>query len=117
MGRVYLAEHEAIEKRVALKVLRSEFSVKRDIVSRFQQEAISASRIKHPNVLDVFDFGQLEISVHASARNPSSQPGPAGASARKFDHTRSGRPTAGADRADGCAAVQGRRTGVPPDPL
>jgi serine/threonine protein kinase len=60
MGVVYLAEHSLIEKRVALKVLRSEYSTKPDLVSRFQQEAISASRIKHPNVLDVFDFGQLE---------------------------------------------------------
>src|SRR6478609_880628 len=60
MGQVYLAEHVAIEKRVALKILRSEFAAKGDIVTRFQQEAISASRIKHPNVLDVFDFGQLE---------------------------------------------------------
>lgn len=60
MGRVYLAEHEAIQKKVALKVLRNEFSARTEIVTRFQQEAISASRIKHPNVLDVFDFGQLE---------------------------------------------------------
>jgi serine/threonine-protein kinase len=60
MGQVYLAEHVAIEKRLALKVLRAEFANKGEIVTRFQQEAISASRIKHPNVLDVFDFGQLE---------------------------------------------------------
>jgi tRNA A-37 threonylcarbamoyl transferase component Bud32 len=60
MGQVYLAEHTAIEKRIALKVLRAEYAHKGDIVTRFQQEAISASRIKHPNVLDVFDFGQLE---------------------------------------------------------
>jgi serine/threonine-protein kinase len=60
MGRVYLAEHVAIEKRVALKVLRAEYASKGEIVKRFQQEAISASRIKHPNVLDVFDFGQLD---------------------------------------------------------
>jgi tRNA A-37 threonylcarbamoyl transferase component Bud32 len=60
MGQVYLAEHEAIEKKVALKVLKSAYSRKEDIVTRFQQEAISASRVKHPNVLDVFDFGRLE---------------------------------------------------------
>ncbi len=60
MGQVYLAEHTAIEKRIALKVLRAEYAHKGEIVTRFQQEAISASRIKHPNVLDVFDFGQLE---------------------------------------------------------
>lgn len=60
MGVVYLAEHQLIEKRVALKVMRREYSSKPELVTRFQQEAISASRIKHPNVLDVFDFGQLE---------------------------------------------------------
>ncbi|HVJ15341.1 MAG TPA: serine/threonine-protein kinase [Polyangiaceae bacterium] len=60
MGQVYLAEHEAIEKPIALKVLHAEYAHKGDIVARFQQEAISASRIKHPNVLDVFDFGQLD---------------------------------------------------------
>ncbi len=60
MGQVYLAVHEAIEKQVAVKVLRREYSEKPDIVARFQQEAVSASRIKHPNVLNVFDFGQLD---------------------------------------------------------
>ncbi|HEY8944524.1 MAG TPA: protein kinase [Polyangiaceae bacterium] len=60
MGRVYLAEHVAIQKQIALKVLRAEYADKGEIVTRFQQEAISASRIKHPNVLDVFDFGRLE---------------------------------------------------------
>lgn len=60
MGVVYLAEHTLIEKRLALKVLRAEYSSKPEVVTRFQQEAISASRIKHPNVLDVFDFGKLE---------------------------------------------------------
>jgi serine/threonine protein kinase len=60
MGAVYLAEHAAIEKKVALKVLHPEYATKGEIVTRFQQEAISASRIKHPNVLEVFDFGQLD---------------------------------------------------------
>ena len=60
MGDVYLGEHEEIEKRLALKVLKHEYSSRPDVVARFKQEAISASRIKHPNVVDVFDFGQLE---------------------------------------------------------
>ncbi len=60
MGQVYLAMHEAIEKEVALKILKPEYSAKEDIVTRFQQEAISASRIKHPNVLEVFDFGKVD---------------------------------------------------------
>ncbi len=60
MGTVYEAEHIAIEKRIALKVLRREFSSSPTVVARFKQEAISASRIKHQNVIDVFDFGQLD---------------------------------------------------------
>jgi serine/threonine protein kinase len=60
MGEVFLAQHEAIEKRVALKILRAEYSTKADVVARFQLEAKSASRMKHPNVVDVFDFGSTE---------------------------------------------------------
>lgn len=60
MGDVYLGEHEEIEKRLALKVLKQEYSSRADVVARFRQEAVSASRIKHPNVVDVFDFGQLD---------------------------------------------------------
>ena len=63
MGSVYLAEHVAIQKKLALKVLHPEYATKGDIVTRFQQEAISASRIKHPNVLEIFDFGQIETGA------------------------------------------------------
>lgn len=59
MGVVYEALHEAIEKKIALKVLHARYSSSQVVVSRFKQEAISASRIKHQNVIDVFDFGQL----------------------------------------------------------
>ncbi len=60
MGEVYLALHEAIEKKVAIKVLKAEYSRKADVAARFLQEARSSSRVKHPSVVDVFDFGQLE---------------------------------------------------------
>ncbi len=59
MGRVYLARQDSIEKDVALKVLLEEYSYRADVVLRFQQEAKSASRIKHPNVIAIYDFGQL----------------------------------------------------------
>jgi serine/threonine protein kinase len=59
MGVVYEALHETIEKKIALKVLHARYSASQVVVSRFKQEAISASRIKHQNVIDVFDFGQL----------------------------------------------------------
>ena len=58
MGAVYLAiPHNLLEKQVALKVLHGEFARKPDLVSRFMQEAKSASRIRHENVIDISDFG------------------------------------------------------------
>ena len=57
MGAVYLAVHNVLEKQVALKVLHGEFARKPDLVERFMQEAKSASRIRHENVIDISDFG------------------------------------------------------------
>jgi serine/threonine protein kinase len=60
MGFVYAAHQSVIEKKVAIKILKTEFSSRPEVVARFQQEAVSACRIKHPNVVDVFDVGRLE---------------------------------------------------------
>jgi eukaryotic-like serine/threonine-protein kinase len=57
MGAVYLATHKLLEKQVALKVLHGEFARKPELVERFMQEAKSASRIRHENVIDISDFG------------------------------------------------------------
>ena len=59
MGRVYLAEHILLGRRVALKLLRSEYAAKRDAVARFFQEARAVSRIRHKNIVDVTDFVEL----------------------------------------------------------
>ena len=58
MGVVYLAEHALIEKKIALKVLFPDLTRRTDLVARFLQEAKSASRIGHENVIDITDFGQ-----------------------------------------------------------
>ena len=60
MGVVYVVEHIEIEKQMALKILRDDFSSKPDVVERFRQEARSASKIGNPHIVDVTDFGQLE---------------------------------------------------------
>ena len=58
MGVVYEAQHVMIEKHVAIKVLRETFTSRPDVVERFRQEAKSASKIGHPNIVDVSDFGE-----------------------------------------------------------
>lgn len=60
MGVVYQAIDTRLEKPVAIKVLREDFAHRSDVVARFTQEAKSAARIKHENVLDVTDYGQTE---------------------------------------------------------
>ena len=60
MGAVYEAEHTAICKRVALKILHPQFSKHADLVERLRREAQAASRIGHPNIVDVTDFGRTE---------------------------------------------------------
>jgi serine/threonine protein kinase len=59
MGEVYAAEHIHIEKRVAVKLLRSEILGNKEAVQRFRLEARSASSIGHPNIIAIEDFGEL----------------------------------------------------------
>jgi serine/threonine-protein kinase len=58
MGAVYQAEHALIEKKIALKILFQDLTRRPDLIARFLQEAKSASRIGHENVIDISDFGQ-----------------------------------------------------------
>ena len=58
MGKVFLAEHVVLEKRFAVKVLHEEYSRQEELMRRFQQEAIAASRIGQENIVNVTDFGR-----------------------------------------------------------
>jgi serine/threonine-protein kinase len=60
MGRVYRVDHITLGRQYALKVLHSEI-LQRDprSIDRFVREARAASRIQHPGIIDVFDFGYL----------------------------------------------------------
>ncbi len=60
MGTVFSVEHIALGRQYALKVLRTRV-IERDATAaqRFLREARTAARVRHPNIVDVFDFGHL----------------------------------------------------------
>jgi serine/threonine protein kinase len=60
MGTVYAGEHVEIGKGVAIKILHPAYSTQQDLVERFRREARAASRIGHPHIIDVTDFGETE---------------------------------------------------------
>src|SRR5690242_13851884 len=59
MGYVYLARHKVIDKKVAIKILKSDASHVKEMTERFLVEAKSASSIGNPHIVDISDFGQL----------------------------------------------------------
>jgi serine/threonine protein kinase len=60
MGAVYLAEHTAMRKRVALKLLHKQVSGNAEVIARFEREGIASAKIEHPNVAAATDFGKTE---------------------------------------------------------
>jgi serine/threonine protein kinase len=57
MGAVYLATHLGTDRYVALKLIAPQFMRNQEFVERFKREARAAGRLRHPNVVDVTDFG------------------------------------------------------------
>ena len=58
MASVYQAHHPALDRQVAIKVLWESLADQPGFVERFRREARAASRLRHPNILNVYDFGQ-----------------------------------------------------------
>lgn len=58
MGEVFVAKDLKLGRRVAVKLLRTEFAKDTKLCTRFKQEARSASKMSHPNIVRVFDAGE-----------------------------------------------------------
>jgi serine/threonine protein kinase len=58
MGSVYMARHEALDKTVCVKILSPELAREERNVDFFLREARSAAKLEHPNIVQIFNFGQ-----------------------------------------------------------
>ncbi|WP_010301649.1 Stk1 family PASTA domain-containing Ser/Thr kinase [Kurthia senegalensis] len=60
MSNVYLAHDRILDRDVAIKILRYNFSDEDDLHRRFQREASSATSLTHPNIVSIYDVGEEE---------------------------------------------------------
>jgi eukaryotic-like serine/threonine-protein kinase len=63
MSTVFLATDSVLERAVAVKLLAEHLADDEDFVARFRREALSAARLQHPNIVQVFDSGQDDESL------------------------------------------------------
>ncbi len=86
-GAVYCAVQKSLERRVALKILPREFSIDVSFREGFKAEAKAMARLKHPNLIGIYDFGEMDgmlyvlmeyvpgQSIHHSAQGQAIDPG------------------------------------------
>src|SRR5262245_18486600 len=60
MGQVYLAEDKRLHRKVALKLLPAQFMNDAERVRRFEREAAAASATNHPNIVTIYEIGQID---------------------------------------------------------
>lgn len=66
MGAVFLGEHTLIGRKAAIKTLLPEFYHRESIVRRFFNEARAATAIKHPGIVEIYDFGFQDMALPTS---------------------------------------------------
>lgn len=60
MAVVFRGRHATLDRKVAIKFMRPEYSLNRDVSKRFDREARAASNFDHPNCIEVFDCGETK---------------------------------------------------------
>src|SRR5947209_1571257 len=66
MGEVYLAHDARLKRKIALKLLPAQFTQDADRVRRFEQEARAASALNHPNIITIYEIGEID-GIHFMA--------------------------------------------------
>jgi serine/threonine-protein kinase len=64
MADVYRAHDKLLDRSVAVKVLRSQFTDDEEFVTRFRREAQAAARLSHPNIVNIYDVGRDEDAYY-----------------------------------------------------
>ena len=68
MGVVYLAEQRELGRKVALKLLPDELAQDADFRARFERESRLAASLDHPNIIPIFEAGELDGTVYLAMR-------------------------------------------------
>ncbi len=64
MGYVLLGEHVSLKRKAAIKLLRPELARRAEVVQRFFNEALAANQIKHPGIVDIYDYAQSDAGAY-----------------------------------------------------
>ena len=64
MGAVYKAHQKSLERNVAIKILPREFGEDHDFRRRFEDEAKAMAKLNHPNLISVYDFGEVDHMLY-----------------------------------------------------
>ena len=111
MGVVYRAEHQTLRRRAALKIIAPELADTKDFRERFLREARIAAALKHPNIVTVYDAGEVGGMLYIAmqyirgsdlARDPARG---APAAARTGCSTSAARSPSALDAAHGTALI------------